>query len=141
MRKIKFRIWDQENKKFLDYDDEVEYSFGIIFDDISVFEHDLINDDENEMDNVVIQQFTGLKDKNGKEIYEGDFVGLKFVKQKQEDVGIYQVIYCDKAAAFRLKTIRKNHLAKNDKDCFNIGKYDKICVVVGNMFENEDLLI
>ena len=50
MRKIKFRIWDGNNHKF-DYPETIELERGLEY-----------------------QQFTGLHDRTGKEIYEGDIV-------------------------------------------------------------------
>jgi len=59
MREIKFRLWDQVNEKFI-YCDLFDINKSVLS---SVNEEDHIP-----------QEYTGLKDENGKEIYEGDII-------------------------------------------------------------------
>ena len=59
MRELKFRAWDIENKKY-DF-----FTMGNIVAYKEVFTSHLLNGN-------TFEQYTGLKDKNGKEIYEGD---------------------------------------------------------------------
>jgi len=65
MREIKFRAWSKNTNSFLD---DLSYThkfdpYGHVY-------------SPQGSDNYVLMQYTGLKDKNGKEIYEGDVVKI-----------------------------------------------------------------
>lgn len=66
-REIKFRVWDKKSKK-LHYD-ITGFEFGVK-EMTGVF----IDGDFYNKENIELMQYTGLKDKNGVEIYEGDIL-------------------------------------------------------------------
>ena len=68
MREIKFRVWDKEDKNM-----SIPFDIFDFSQDESGFKW-FGNTNVDDKENIVILQFTGLKDKNGKEIFEGDII-------------------------------------------------------------------
>lgn len=124
-RELKFRVWSKLLKEFA-IDTEDGY-FGQT-EDFGNGEFTIFSGEDE-----IIQQFTGLKDKNGKEIYEGDIVRWP----KMDDIDAI-VVWDHKNLSFSfewpVKDKRKNSYREpmtNDKP-----KY----FVIGNIFENPELL-
>ena len=101
-REIKFRFYHKGLNKFIDfepkwYEGKISYNSEVI----------------------QCQQFTGLKDKNGKEIYEGDLFAFGSVNNE---------------LAMEVKFINGAFTTEL------LGYIPKNCEVVGNIFENPSLL-
>ena len=75
-----------------------------------------------------LMQYTGLKDKNGREIYEGDVL-------REGDVDGMLVVYMNDLASFAL---RKRGWAYDH--FFGEGATSANCDIIGNVYENPDLL-
>ena len=66
-REIKFRVWDVENKEMLEVQ-ELDFESTFYGGRIAI-RPDQYND-YFDTEDMILMQYTGLKDKNGKEIYE-----------------------------------------------------------------------
>lgn len=117
MREIKFRAWEKDAMR---YDVQKDWSshgnsFGHVLQDKGT----------------VVMQFTGLKDKNGKEIYEGDIL------QHEPDGNMphhYIVVYWDGVmAAYYVKF-------QNSNGTDLLEGYTKRHKIIGNIYENPELL-
>jgi uncharacterized phage protein (TIGR01671 family) len=138
MKEIKFRAWDANIKAFHLWDSESQ-PYGNIFWSMTKDE------------NMPVDQFTGLKDRNGKEIFEGDIVKMHtefYVRGNPDDddcahdmdyTGVV-VILASKGACI-----------KNPKTyCYLSGEHDILkgykyvtgirSEIIGNIYQNPELL-
>ena len=124
---IKFRAWDNINNRF--------YPQDIL--DVLPLKVFLASED--------IQQFTGLKDKNAREIYEGDILKVIYFEYSPEDkkedpegcidnFTIHQVIWGGDYPAFDLKPFM-------DCECNGLqySLQENKVEIIGNIFENPEL--
>ena len=116
MREIKFRAWDKKEKWMFPVEQWARNSWVAIPVQTSEEEWEL---NQLRMENIELMQFTGIKDKNGKEIFEGDIV--------KSSGGIYEVKW-DMVGGF-YPFVDVNCLIE-----------DGIVEVIGNIYENPELI-
>lgn len=129
-REIKLRLWDTLWGKW--YEPVYRAHEGLLYEVLimpngSVVERDM-NGLSHGLPRYVIQQYTGLKDKNGKEIYEGDIVKTKWQNKAE-------MIWLECDAAFALRTV-----GDVVKDEIMYGFKDTEMEIIGNIYENPELI-
>lgn len=135
-REIKFRIWDIENKEMLkvqELDFEPTFYGGRI-----AIRPDQYND-YFDTEDMILMQYTGIDDKNGKEIYEGDIVLLDcYYYEEPAFDGEFKVIYDDINGMWLLVDLEN----KDRGVAFGeIRSYYKAEIeVIGNIYDNPELL-
>jgi len=143
MREIKFRAWDKDNKVMWAITElnwrtprqgsEIFYKRGVFGNN----EQPLgANAEYVSMTSIILMQYTGLKDRNNKEIYEGDVVKATksnpyaFGLEKYRGIdGKYEIIFCE--GNF---TIYKGLLMM--EDTVNLMGLE----IIGNIYENPELI-
>lgn len=110
MREIKFRAWDKKKKEMIT---------KMYIKRINIYEETLNNLFEDK--DVVFMQYTGLKDINGKEIYEGDII------KNPHGKSVIEYIY----SSFH---------PLDESDGYNSGYKSEEVEVIGNIYENPELL-
>ena len=129
-REIKSRVWDEIDKKMY-YAGKCKLSidlFGYIYDDESTEPTTSMNH------RMKLLRGTGLKDKNGVEIYEGDILSLSRCNPKEYKVGFIEGAFC---LCF-INGIWKNHYALDMN--YIQRSLKKKSEVIGNIYENPELV-
>ena len=127
-REIKFRAWIKSQKKIINV-------YGFSRDNISETSNDspCLNENIFNFNDCELMQYTGLKDIEGTEIYEGDIVLRNETGCEGSYNAKYKVIY--KKNSFCLEVLQSYIFKKGTVLCVM-----EECDVVGNIYENPELL-
>jgi uncharacterized phage protein (TIGR01671 family) len=122
-REIKFRVWDTKAKKWCGYDDT-----GHVIDLHHSIRHNCFMVDNDAYDfpkDLELSQYSGLKDKNGKDIYERDIV-------RSEDGFVFSIEWENASPGYWMPN------DYDDESRYAIGVAE--LEVIGNIYENPELL-
>ena len=119
MKEIKFRAWDKNTKIMIPWDHLVKSRISF-----RTFRCALVSENS---DNIELMQYTGLKDKNGIEIYEGDIL---FHPLQGKRKVFYP--YSETVASYGLRNV------DNGMGC-TLQDAHRVWEIIGNIYENPEL--
>lgn len=128
----RYRAWNKATKVMYEVDDIMSIDFGKS--EISVKTLFFEQTNRYNFDDIVLMQSTGLTDKNGKEIFEGDIVNVTDGDERTDvpDCGIGTICGLDEIFMWYIDGQVHNGL-------FDISQ-EYYIEVIGNIYENQELL-
>ena len=126
----KFRVWNEKTESFIDYGDlMLDLKNGKVYSgDVGIPEYTI--DVTNQ---VILMQYTGCRDKNGIEIYEGDVIKDKYDKIWLVQWYVGAFVITNKIPDSDGQTTTYSHFS-------NVSNHHFYFEVIGNMWENPELL-
>lgn len=131
-REFKFRVWlkptyehkcefmDRYGKKLPDLECRL-YTQDVFFDDTWL--------DTEDYEDIIVEQYTGLKDKNGKEIYEGDIMRFDAID--------YEIYWSSDFSGWHNRRTDKSERIYGSNSFEEVTRFGS---VIGNIHENKELL-
>ena len=137
-REIKFRVWDKYKKQMypissIDYDifsQEIRIIAVGHRNGMCTSYNKNHNSEKCDITALELMQYTGLHDKNGKEIYEGDIV----VDKEDEVMG--EITWNEEEASFYFSILYENVTYEEEK----LNDWASVLEVIGNIYDNPELL-
>ena len=126
----KFRVWNEKTESFIDYGDlMLDLKNGKVYSgDVGIPEYTI--DVTNQ---VILMQYTGCRDKNGIEIYEGDVIKDKYYKIWLVQWYVGAFVITNKIPDSDGQTSTYSHFS-------NLSNHHFYFEVIGNMWDNPELL-
>ena len=131
MREIKFRIWNADSHKMIYID---MYNAKKLNDLLPLYEYSVFN----------LMQYTGLKDKNNKEIYDSDIIKVAIDVKELDSSVIHLAVVDFVGGSFVLKNKSKSRGDIRELTFYEFvheaEEMDISFEVAGNIFENSELI-
>jgi len=123
MKEIKFRAWDLDKKIMFN---ACFVGIGKVFSMTKTFKP------SKQLENVIVMQYTGLKDKNGKEIYEGDIVKIGTL----EGSPLGAIEWDNNLCEYKIPNNKKYIFGEENVTSFHSSAFE----VIGNIYKTPELL-
>lgn len=139
-RTIKFRVWNNKSKSWIHSPNKNPSLDGVnLFGETILLGGFMDKVSIEDLNDCIALQYTGLNDKNEREIFEGDIVKFHyfgFDGGETDNLKIGHIFYDSKLCSFVIET--------QDNNCFYFGDtshFEEPCIeILGNIYENQDLL-
>lgn len=135
MVKTEFRAWDKINKQMVEV-------LNLHFENnpapfyVHIYNHAMNDDYWTNTDESILMQYTGLKDRNDKKIFDGDI--LRWIYWEQEGNTTFDIyIVSFKAPSFVYNSYRGSQLLDTPNEAIKDAKEFEI---IGNIYENKNLI-
>lgn len=136
MNRLRFRVWDKEEKKFVDRSVYFNLTKSEIVTELW-YGYEIQVEEPLQDSNYIVQQSTGLFDKNGKEIFEGDIIDKGYSNIDIVDrIGYVKFGTGDDSDGY-LNQEWLGWTTNNDDSLLDVHEH---CTVLGNKFEHPHLL-
>lgn len=136
MNRLRFRVWDKEEKKFANWPVYFNLTNSEIVTELW-YGYEIQVEEPLQDSNYIVQQSTGLFDKNGKEIFEGDIIDKGYSNIDIVDrIGYVKFGTGDDSDGY-LNQEWLGWTTNNDDSLLDVHEH---CTVLGNKFEHPHLL-